>query len=453
MRLTLPEPLNLETDGFTSKNDIFGYKQFGERLADLVSNINQPLVITLDGPWGSGKSVFIKQWVGLMRGRGGSVVYFDAFSNDFHSDAFSALTAEIYSIANKTLGKKSDDFLKKANKASRVLASKGFDIVLRLGTGGTVDTKDIGDVVMALKNESEKAISEQLKKADEERASLEAFRNALSDVAKSIADKNPKKGHSLPLVFVVDELDRCRPLFALDVIERIKHLFSVENVCFVLVTNLTHLEAVVKKTYGMETKARTYLEKFYHLRVMLPEITNEKYKQRDKYLLYLWTNLNLKFRDARYYELVREEIRFLGNAYELSLREIEHVMTNVVFVAATTNENQWIIPPVVAGLCIMKQKDYSLYARARRNDLTMEDVKKFLKINEGDYANKESLAGGREWALNWWRYFIDPDAPQELVDKFSADLVRFNIVDHRLSFLPILTNYIDNISIPPAQSS
>lgn len=82
MRFSLPEPHILEEGGFTAENDIFMYREFGERLANLVSNISNPLVVTLDGSWGSGKSVFIKQWAGLMRERGGSVVYFDAFGNE-----------------------------------------------------------------------------------------------------------------------------------------------------------------------------------------------------------------------------------------------------------------------------------------------------------------------------------------------------------------------------------
>ena len=74
-----------------------------------------------------------------------------------------------------------------------------------------------------------------------------------------------------PLVFIIDELDRCRPPFALNVLERVKHLFSVENVCFVLVAHLPQLEAVVKGSYGLGVDARTYLEKFFQLQVTLPE--------------------------------------------------------------------------------------------------------------------------------------------------------------------------------------
>ena len=57
MRLTPQEPEIPKVGGFTDENDIFGYRKFAERLANLVHNIDEPLVIVLDGPWGSGKSV------------------------------------------------------------------------------------------------------------------------------------------------------------------------------------------------------------------------------------------------------------------------------------------------------------------------------------------------------------------------------------------------------------
>ena len=443
MRLTLPEPSNLETDGF-SKSDIFGYSEFGQRLAILISSINEPLVITLDGTWGSGKSVFVKQWTGLIKKEyGGSVVYFDAFANDFHSDAFLALAAEIYSIANKTLDENNPsikEFLDKTDKAARVIASKGIDIGLRLGTAGNVNLKDIEDVLKAFEDESEKAISKQLQKADEERESLKAFRDSLSGVSKSITEKNQDAGQSLPLIFIVDELDRCRPSFALEILEHIKHLFSVENVCFVLVTNLTQMEAIIKKTYGAETEARTYLEKFYKHKVALPESDFQDQSQRDKYLTYLWNNLQPKF-ERHETNIIIDEIRHLVNAHTLSLRQIEHVMGNIVLVAAFSSRLASSSLIVTISLCIMRQTHPELYVLARENKLSWEKVEeKFLEIDKN---NK------RIEVVNGWKYITDPDVPEELILKYSGMWInRFPNLDlpyHRLFLQRVFTNEIDSL--------
>ena len=464
MRLTLPEP-HIPKEGFTDENDIFGYREFGERLAKLISDINEPLVITLDGPWGSGKSVFIKQWKGLMKEKyDGSVVYFDAFRNDIHDDAFLALAHEIHFLAEDTLGKKNKPtqaFLDKAKKVGKALMPTGLRLAAHIGTAGLLNPQYVkagDDAIKAISDASrseteealEKTISEKLQKTKEERALLENFRKSLEKVSIDITKKAQKKDkRPLPLIFIIDELDRCRPPFALDVIERVKHLFSVPNVCFMLVMDLPQFETAIRGVYGEKFDAGKYLEKFYHLKVILPGLDIVDRKQRDKYLNHLWKTLNPKFNKSIFDRIFYEEIQFLANAYKLSFREIERVMTNIVLATATVNKNQWFVPPVVAGLCIMRQRRSDLYALAREDNLTWEDVKKFLKIGEDDGSNTEY---SRKWVIIWWQCLVDKDPPQDVLDSFSQDAIRYNLRG-RLSSLHILTNFIDNLPNPTENPS
>ena len=90
MRLTPPEPDFTPGDkGFDDKDatglryDLPGRKAVGRRLSDLVEHIEEPLVIALDGDWGSGKSHFLRLWTGAHRkeneGRA-RVIYCDALN-------------------------------------------------------------------------------------------------------------------------------------------------------------------------------------------------------------------------------------------------------------------------------------------------------------------------------------------------------------------------------------
>ena len=477
MRLTPTEPEIPEKGGFTAENDIFGYREFGERLANLVSNIDEPLVITLDAPWGSGKSVFIKQWAGLMREHGGSVVHFDAFGNDVHEDAFLALASEIHFLARETLGEDSQPaqtFLDKAKKVGKAFAPIGLHLAARASTAGLLSSEDIrsgGELIKAAVKDIrdgadetlETTISKKLQKTREEHALLESFREALKNVSKAIAEQRQTKDHRpLPLIFIVDELDRCRPPFALDVIERVKHLFSVQNVCFVLVMDLPQFETAIRGAYGGEFDARTYLEKFYHLKVMLPEPNYVSQKKRDRYIEYLWRNLKPEFKDNQDAGLVLEEIRFLADAHELSLRKIEHALTNVVLAAAVANESRWFIPPVVAGLCIMRQTHPDLYERAQENNLTWEDVVNFLKIdgNRKMDVRRKTVGGhrdgniaGREQALVWWRYLLDPKISQRDVDRYLGMPPQEGSFEDRRSLQRALTNFIDNLPNLPSHNA
>ena len=302
----------------------------------------------------------------------------------------------------------------------------------------------------------EKTVSKKLQKTREEHALLESFREALKDVSKAIAGQGQTKGYRpLPLIFIVDELDRCRPPFALDVIERVKHLFSVQNVCFVLVMDLPQFETAIRGAYGVEFDARTYLEKFYHLKVMLPEPNYVSQKKRDRYIEYLWRNLKPEFKDSQDAELVLEEIRFLADAHELSLRKIEHALTNVVLAAAVANESRWFIPPVVAGLCIMRQTHPDLYERAQENSLTWEDIAGFLKIDghKMDRRHGDKNMMGREQAFIWWRYLVDPKMSQRDVDRYLGRFPQEGSFNDRRSMQRTLTNLIDNLPNLPAHGA
>ncbi|MDP2049071.1 P-loop NTPase fold protein [Cypionkella sp.] len=75
-----------------------------------------------------------------------------------------------------------------------------------------------------------------------------------------------------PIVIVIDELDRCRPDYALSVLEVIKHFFAVPKVHFILGINGVALENSVKARYGAEMDAESYLRKFINVSFSLPRV-------------------------------------------------------------------------------------------------------------------------------------------------------------------------------------
>ena len=97
----------------------------------------------------------------------------------------------------------------------------------------------------------------------------------------------------------------------------------------------------------------------------------------------------------------------------------------------------------------MRQRRSDLYALAREDNLTWEDVKKFLKIGEDDGSNTEY---SRKWVIIWWQCLVDKDPPQDVLDSFSQDAIRYNLRG-RLSSLHILTNFIDNLPNPTENPS
>ena len=97
-------------------------------MANLIANVDDPLVIAFNGQWGSGKTVFLKMWAGELRKAGFPVIYFDAFENDYVEDAFAALAREVVSLTEskeatgETIAK---TFKKKAIELGKIIGKAG----------------------------------------------------------------------------------------------------------------------------------------------------------------------------------------------------------------------------------------------------------------------------------------------------------------------------------------
>jgi hypothetical protein len=73
---------------------------------------------------------------------------------------------------------------------------------------------------------------------------------------------------------LIDELDRCRPSFALETLERVKHLFDVPGVVFVLFVHGPALHSAIRRTYGQQIDPSAYLRKFISLTLSMPRTLN-----------------------------------------------------------------------------------------------------------------------------------------------------------------------------------
>ena len=343
--------------------------------------------------------------------------------NDHFEDAFLALSAQIHAVAKEKLGDEEPvgQFLQRAKRAGTALVPTLSRIAIRIGTAGVLsaeDFKDSSKVVEAIQHASdvvEDAVAERLGRAKEERDAQEEFRKTLSVLARKLGSDGESES-GFPLVFIIDELDRCRPPFALSIIERVKHLFSVPEVCFVFVTNMDQLEGAVKGTYGSATDARTYLQKFYNLRVVLPE-TQLREGQQARYISYLFEKLGIEFTG----QLVdrsegdRERLQRLATAHSLSLRALERIATNLVLVSASLGPmDKRFTSEVIVDLCVLRELYPETYQKARKNSLGWREVQDRLWEGVGD---EDSL-------LRPWRSLADLDSSPE---KLGQDILRHMI--------------------------
>jgi hypothetical protein len=163
MRLFPPE-LDIGLDeGFTQDKDIFKRSEFGARLSTIVRVLDGPAVLVLDAPWGTGKTSFVRMWRGSLNREGVPTIYFDAFANDYHEDAFLALAAEIIARAEEVEPRSSRavrSFKSKAVKVAKVLGRASLHVGVRLGTAGILAASDVEEVV-AVGKEAAKEIGKE----------------------------------------------------------------------------------------------------------------------------------------------------------------------------------------------------------------------------------------------------------------------------------------------------
>jgi len=268
-------------NGFVKENDVFERKKIADSLSSIIATSDDPLVICLDAPWGEGKTSFLHMWMHQLEEKHIPVVYFDAFAHDHHQDPFIPISSAIYEYA-KDAQMPGDQFVKgfatSIGKVMKVGAKTGLKFLGRavaykfLGEG---DFSKIADgIAEDIAHEAEEIGNKVLGIYQEQEMSLEAVRIALASLAADLLAINKAKysSDSKNIVFIVDELDRCKPDFALALIEMVKHIFSTQHVTFVLSVNKTQLGCSLQGIYGDRFDADNYLDKFINITTSLPKL-------------------------------------------------------------------------------------------------------------------------------------------------------------------------------------
>jgi hypothetical protein len=417
MRIFLPPFEVGDTEGFTPEKDLFGRAKLGEGMTNLLASVSDPIVLALDGQWGSGKTTFLKMWAGELRRAGFPVVYLDAFQNDYEEDAFTAVASEIIALADaqqKGRTKAGKAFVDKAIGAGKVILRSGLKLGTKAATLGALDGADFEGIASELASEAsaleDKYIGELLTKQKQQKEAIQAFRDSLADLPALLTRKSPDDPGPKPLVIIVDELDRCRPSFALKLLERIKHFFAVPNVHFVLGVHLAQLRNSVKVAYGADINANLYLQKFVQVTIHLLDHEQRSHQWAiTKYLNYLIEKLEIK---AEHRDLVDQSKAFIlhvARARDLSLRSIDRIVTTLALALASSRR---IDAPgdIFGGLCVLKNTDPDLFIRAKRGILTFDEVRVKLGF---DVTPDKTLLYSLDMAESFWKYFTGDAAPAE----------------------------------------
>ncbi len=416
MRLVTPSLLVENSDGF--RNDILQRQQFGDALSNLVTRSTDELVISLDGKWGEGKTTFVKMWQGLLKEKGIPSIYIDAFQNDYTEDAFISIASAITSYVDlhSAEAQKNSDFKDKAKKVGVRLLSWTAKIGIKAATLGIIKESDIdalshiGDEVAADTSETiADLVKERLNAHSKETELIQSFRESLSDLPANLTDNRSGR-----LVIVIDELDRCRPSFALDVLEKIKHLFSVKNVVFLLVMHKQQLEEAIRSVYGAKIDAHTYLQKFINVETSIPKrVTDRHSNDIDLYIKKLLQLHEIPtWGDDR---SITDCLIPLAQHFNLSLRQLEKVFTNLAIIYSTSGENHLRLVPIFVFISVVKVFKPNVYGNLLLEKITYTALCEQLSFHELSEEAKDNRALFN--LMNWVRFSMLSDSEYKKINE------------------------------------
>jgi hypothetical protein len=248
-------------------------------------------VIAIDAEWGFGKTFLLNRWKEDLIAARHPTVYFDAWQNDHSPEPLLGFIAEIHRVFSGIFTVRSEarsqwkgglkHFKKLIRPAGVVLAEVAAKRIANLsveelkefanGASESVDKQPNAPSTEESAENLNAAMSKlfdiALKEHTQKNEAIRGFRERLELLVDQIAKDNVLQ---LPVMVLVDELDRCRPSYAIELLEGIKHLFGVRGIYFVVALNVAQLSESIKAVYGGGFHARGYLKRFFDAEYSLP---------------------------------------------------------------------------------------------------------------------------------------------------------------------------------------
>ena len=339
------------------EGDTLKRQDTAEQLARMLSGQRGPLTVSLEGSWGTGKTFFLTRFQEVYRRQGGEVICFNAWRDDFLDDPLLSLLGQLTTALGKNPNDHFGESLAQAfgpalKKAGLALCKSFVKNALK------IDFDDLSVEDLTTRGEKQFSAFEKATAARDE------LQKALTHLANKVREETGK-----PLLIIVDELDRCRPTFAVELLERIKHLFALENIVFLLGIDRQELEKSIAAVYG-DIDAQGYLYRFFDLEFPLPVAPLKKF---------IWQQLSAFVHEASQqacFVQFTNVFAVLAEGARMSLRDVEHAIRKFVLEAFTKNGemNTYEIILSAYAVALSLSRNRKLYHRFLRGECQPKEV-------------------------------------------------------------------------------
>lgn len=322
-------------------------KQLAERFTAYLNTRDtekHAFVANLNGGWGTGKTYFVEEWQKLLKEQGYIAIKIDAWESDYLEDSLSILVAELLEQIYEQDSR--DDFTEAEKKLARGIISLGKAIAPSIIKGALAtwvwgeetnkELKAIFDNAAESLNDINTSnaktplgsfADEAFGKHKLHKSFSKQFKTEIRSLFEVV--NNSKNEPKEKTYIFIDELDRCRPTYAIEMLETVKHLFDIPNVIFVLSTDTEQLEHSIKAVYGEGFNSREYLSRFFNQRMVLPEPNLLEFVKAEKAFEHLDLSDLKSFPQINAAEQLQDSFCIFCelNSQNLSFRKIKYLIS------------------------------------------------------------------------------------------------------------------------------
>lgn len=356
-------------------------KAYGEFLASYIIGEQDGFVLNLNGEWGTGKSEFLKRFYSHLMTESYPTIYIDAWESDFSKDPLTVVSSELLiqlELLVENIGSKVG--IKTVKRLFGKVVKGAF-----VGLAGAATYKLTGNAQLGsdfankiVDAEPDDFIDRLSQEYSEQIDAIQDIRKSLSALAEVIESNY---GANLPVVVLVDELDRCRPTYAIEMLEVIKHFFNTPKFVFVVATDTDQLEHSIKAIYGNNFDSQQYLKRFFDRRAALPTPDLVSY-------LSVMEFEDINNAEVELFPLIYKHpisplpsaIMMVANAFNLKIRDIDQLVNKfnsciryAKSMHAKTNKKQFV--NINALLIALVEFDKGLESYSSRQEFTPSESK------------------------------------------------------------------------------
>ncbi|QSR47654.1 KAP family P-loop NTPase fold protein [Aeromonas veronii] len=283
-------------------------------------------VLNLNAEWGAGKTWFIKRWYMELKSHY-PTVYIDAWQQDFSDDPLLTVISSIIEQLKAEAGSPQLSPYLSTKLASLLKATAPIVTKALFKKVSGINIDEVQEVITA--DDAGKLVESLFQDTRKKTEAVQLLKHEIKQWVEAIIGKKKKQA---PAFILIDELDRCRPSYAVEMLETIKHIFDIPGVVFVLATDTEQLQHAIKVVYGAGFDAQSYLGRFFQRRFTLNEKSRREFISSTLEVRELPDESTMVWPELTSPRVLLDVISAVSDSLELSLRQTDQVIDRLLFV-------------------------------------------------------------------------------------------------------------------------